>query len=507
VAKFVISHRSAGMKPDDRSASRAAMETVAGTLSESLNLRIPARSDSDAAGPPRRLHIDADPVALEGCRARWSPDVMVEPSLPRLPAVAFPDLLEPETIADTQAAVGIGAPLAITVLGEGAPLNGATVALMLASSNGAGPATRLSTTTDAAGHAAFAYDPAQWMPVLVIITPKDGFWSWWDNAPTNGKRIDIPALPKSGPIGWWGGLVGAGAWSPTRGAGIRIGVVDTGVGPHPYLSHVTSLGSMINGVYTSTPQAGLDIAEHGTHVCGIIGARPVEESGDFGGLAAGASVSVIRVFANEGSANQGDIADAIDILAREQHCDLINLSLGGTAPSQIELDAILAAAEQGALCIAASGNTGASALLYPAAYTEVAAVAAVAVVGASPANATPTLCMPAEPAKYAGPLYVASFSNNGAGVTCAAPGAGIISTVPAHGVVAAPYADLSGTSMATPMVSACLASILSHDQTYLSLPRGPERTRRASAVLLSTLQPLALSPLLVGHGLAHGAAS
>jgi hypothetical protein len=482
------------------------MEAVASSLSTTFHLRLAAIPDDEAASRPRRLHIDADPVALERLRATWSPDVLVEPEIPRLPAVAFPELLAPDTASVRPTVVGIGAALGITAIGDGRPLADASAVLLLSSLSGTGPGTRVVTTTDAAGHAAFAYDPSQWFAALVIVTPNDGFWSWWESAPVDGARIEIPALPKSGPAAWWGGLVGAGAYSPTRASGIRLGVIDTGVGPHPYLSHVTSLGSMLGGVYTSTPQAGLDSGEHGTHVCGILAARPIDESGDFGGLAAGASVSVIRVFPPDGSANQGDIADAIDMLAREHRVDLINLSLGGSAPSQIELDAIRAAAEQGALCIAAAGNTGGSSLLYPAAYPEVAAVAAVALVAASPTNATPTLCMPAQADKYAGNLYVGNFSNAGWGMTCAAPGVGIISTVPARGVVPAPYADLSGTSMATPMVSACLASALSHDQLYLSLPRGPERTRRASAVLLSTLQPLGLSPLLVGHGLTQGAA-
>jgi hypothetical protein len=504
VAKFIISHRSAGTRPDD-TAPRLAMEAVASALSAKFQLRFAARPDDEAAPGSRRLHLDADPVALERLRATWSPDVMVEPEIPRLPAVAFAQLLDPDTALAPPATVGIGTALGITAIGDGRPLADASAALLLTSLSGT-QSTRVTTTTDAAGHAAFAFDPSRWFPSLVIVTPKDGFWSWWEASPADGKRIEIPALPKSGPDSWWGGLVGAGSYSPTRASGIRIGVVDTGVGPHPYLSHVTNLGSMIGGVYTSTPQAGLDSGEHGTHVCGILAARPIDESGDFGGLAAGASVSVIRVFPPDGTANQGDIADAIEMLARDQRCDVINLSLGGSAPSQIELDAILAAAEQGALCIAAAGNTGGAALLYPAAYPEVAAVAAVALVAASPANATATLCMPAQADRYAGNLYVGNFSNGGWGMTCAAPGVGIISTVPARGVVPAPYADLSGTSMATPVVSACLASVLSQDKLYLSLPRGPERTRRASAVLLSTLQPLGLSPFMVGQGLAQGAA-
>src|SRR5207244_1868554 len=100
-----------------------------------------------------------------------------------------------------------------------------------------------------------------------------------------------------------------------------------------------------------------DVADHGTHIAGIIAAKPTSGSNDFGGICAGAEVFVARVYpgggpaGQEGTASNGDIASAIDALASTQHVDVMNLSLGGPAPSEIEADAIMSAIEAGVLVI------------------------------------------------------------------------------------------------------------------------------------------------------------
>jgi subtilisin family serine protease len=269
------------------------------------------------------------------------------------------------------------------------------------------------------------------------------------------------------------------------------------------VEHVTSIGAITGGQYD--PGAGQDVVGHGTHVSGIIGARPVEGSGDYCGIADGAEIICIRVFTREGETNQGDVAEAIDRLVLEHDVHLINLSLGGTQPSQIEQDALRTALIFGTLCIAASGNNFSQPVMYPGAYPEALAVSAVGRVGAYPPSSLEAHSCPTLPTQLdrIGPygLFVADFSNIGPQTSCTAPGVGIISTFPARPEVVAPYAAASGTSMAAPIVCASLATVLAQDANYHALPSRVERAQWASAVLLASLRPLGLSWVYVGGGL------
>jgi subtilisin family serine protease len=336
------------------------------------------------------------------------------------------------------------------------------------------------------------------------VLPRASYWGWVVANPANDQVVEIPALPKDGPLGWWAKAVGVTTYDPRRGAGTRIGVVDTGVGPHPYLSHVEGVGSQVNGVFTAGRKAALDVDEHGTHVSGILAARPVDESRDFAGLAPGASVFVVRVFPEGGGASQGDIAEAIDLLSVQHEVDLINLSLGSPSPSEIERDAIAHAAERGTLCVAAAGNSFGQPVFYPAAYEIVASVAAIGITGSCPNGSVASRSYPPlSPQGMAGNAYVANFCNAGPSLFCCAPGVGIISTAPARHVAPAPYIDLSGTSMAAPMACAALATQLAADAEYLAMPRNLARAQRASAVLNATLRRLGFPQALGGRGLSQ----
>jgi len=113
-------------------------------------------------------------------------------------------------------------------------------------------------------------------------------------------------------------------------------------------------------------------------------------------------------------------------------------------------------------------------------------------------------CAPQDPSLFTpGGLFVANFSNIGPELFCAAPGVGIISTVPATKDAPAPYADMSGTSMASPAACAALATLLGVDETYKQMPRSIERAQRASLVLISYLAPLGLTQASAGWGLSQ----
>jgi subtilisin family serine protease len=503
MARYLISNRLAGRT--DRKASRDSLNTVAASLSAFADVEPREEREAPPAEPHevrRTLYIDTDPKELQERAKDWSPDVMVEPALPRYLSYSSLGSLVSALAPQTTQAVpaGVARTLRVTVRGAGKWLPDALGLLVLASAidPGVRPGTRVQSTSDGNGTLAFQYNPKLWSPVLLILEPWQGYWGWWQASPQDGTTFDLPALPKSGPLGWWHQLVGLAQDAPGRGKGVRIGVVDSGVGPHPYLPAVNSLGAFTGGNFD--PGGGADVQVHGTHVAGIIGARPADGSGDYRGIADGADLLAVRVFPATGSADQGDTALAIDLLA-SQGADLINMSLGGPQYSEIENDAIVAAQERGTMCLAAAGNDFGGPVAFPAAYPQSVAVSAVGLLGASPDGTTAAHTMPSQADRYtAGGLFFPDFSNIGPKVACAAPGVGIISTVPRRPAVNAPYAALSGTSMATPVACASLATWLARDQTYLSSARGTERVARAAAILAATLVPVGLNPIYVGSG-------
>jgi subtilisin len=316
------------------------------------------------------------------------------------------------------------------------------------------------------------------------------------------------ALPRSGPLGWWHRAFGLTKYSEELGSGIRVGIIDTGIGTHPYLSHAKRAGAILNGKFDNAEHAADDVVEHGTHVAGIIGARPTDLK-DYAGVAPGAELVALRVYSRSDSpghetnpATNGDISQAIIRLARDEQCDIINLSSGGPLRSDIEIDRISAAFNAGTLMICAAGNGSGPPVQYPAAEPNVIGVSALGVHGGVPTAALDIFSSPATPDRYNGfGGFLAAFSSFGPEIKCIGPGVGIISTVPPRGERHPPYLAASGTSMAAPAIAGALAAILSRDPVYKSLPRNRERSLRAWKVLAQTLRSLGLGFPYQGFGL------
>lgn len=167
---------------------------------------------------------------------------------------------------------------------------------------------------------------------------------------------------------------------------------------------------------------------HGTHVAGTIAALSGNDTGVVGVHSASSlSLHIIKVFDNTGQwvPTASDLIDAVDrCVAAGSH--VISMSLGGGGVSVDERQAFEDAAAAGVVLVAAAGNSGNSSYSYPASYDSVISVAAI--------DSNQNL---------------ASFSQRNDQVELAAPGVAVRSTVPGNA-----YADYSGTSMATPHVSA-----------------------------------------------------
>lgn len=178
--------------------------------------------------------------------------------------------------------------------------------------------------------------------------------------------------------------------------------------------------------------------EHGTAVTGAAAATGNNGVG-IAGVNWGTKILPIQALADDGYGTSISIARAVRY-AIEQNADVISMSLGGTFPDSFLRGAITDALSAGIIVVAASGNSGCNCVSYPANYPEVVAVGALA-----PDN---------EPA---------SFSSYGANLDILAPGVGIYSTGWSASNPTSDYASfISGTSIATPMVSGAFATLLAH---------------------------------------------
>jgi subtilisin family serine protease len=153
------------------------------------------------------------------------------------------------------------------------------------------------------------------------------------------------------------------AWAKSTGAGVRIGIVDTGIDlTHEDLAgHIVESTSCIEtgGNHLKCSGSAQDQFGHGTHVAGIAAALKDNGKG-VAGVAPDAELVVARVF--EGAtASQEDVLAGIKWVV-EHGAKVVNLSLGGavfvvaaTFGSELS-DGVEYAWSHGAVPVLASGN-------------------------------------------------------------------------------------------------------------------------------------------------------
>jgi subtilisin family serine protease len=235
-------------------------------------------------------------------------------------------------------------------------------------------------------------------------------WAWSDGEIADQEPL---VLWRRSPLTTALGL--AEAHRAGRGAGTVVAVMDTGLDvDHPALAGaevrrgVDLVDDGAAGTGWSDPGPG-----HGTAVAALVHL-----------VAPDASLLPIRVLDQEGRGSLATLILGIE-LAIEAGVDVINLSLGTDAESEVLERVVEEAEEAGIVLVAAVGNRGADVEEYPARANEVVAVAAVD--GADTA---------------------APFTSDGDWIDLAAPGVDLL----------APAADgrwawWSGTSMAAPLVA------------------------------------------------------
>jgi serine protease AprX len=254
------------------------------------------------------------------------------------------------------------------------------------------------------------------------------------------------------------------------GSGVTVAVIDSGV------AHVPGLNGRIDAVYDAINNVSLPVAKsfdyfgHGTHVSSIIAGRNTATG--FSGMAPGARLISCRALDANGNGYTSDVIRALDWCVSQRvarNIRVVNLSLSHPPYESWKTDplcqAVQRATEAGILVVCSAGNWGA--------YGD-------ATIG-SPGNSPYALTVGAVNA-FGTPDRsddaVAAYSSRGPSLgdlvmkpDVVAPGNRILalaapgSTLRREpGAVArGPYVELSGTSMAAPVVAGIAALMLSHD--------------------------------------------
>ncbi len=262
------------------------------------------------------------------------------------------------------------------------------------------------------------------------------------------------------------------AWETTKGKGVVVAVIDTGVsaGEDGYFKLLQGYDFVDND---TTPD---DEQGHGSHVAGTIGQKSDNGIG-VAGVAPEVTILPVRVLDANGSGSNTWVANGI-IWAVDNGANIINLSLGSASNSEVVADACAYAYNRGVTVLAATGNDGFTDFIgYPAALDTTIAVGSVGQNN-----------------------DIAPYSNQGQQIDIVGPGgdqsmgeaAGVLQETRLNGQWG--YVFFQGTSMATPHAAGVAALVYANGTT------SPDEIRR---VLTSSAKDLGASgwDTVYGHGM------
>jgi len=314
--------------------------------------------------------------------------------------------------------------------------------------------------------------------------------------------------------------------STLKGAGVTIAIVDSGVALHPDIQTLTAavdftatgqltqgIGGLLGGPGQTDPANSVDPNGHGTHVAGImVGSGSHSPSGRMRGVAPEANLVSVRVLDGAGRGQSSDVIAGLDwILANkdEYGIRIVNLSLGHPVFEPADSDPLVQAVEAlwdaGVVVVCSAGNNGRDG------YVTV----------TSPCNSRKVITVGATNTKQTADISddtITTYSSRGptaldlvAKPDLVAPGNRIVSLrsagsqldllFPDRRIAANPlhpfvkeYYEMSGTSMASPIVAATAALMIEQDP---SLNPGTVKAR----LMASARKPATGDPLVTGAGL------
>lgn len=329
-------------------------------------------------------------------------------------------------------------------------------------------------------------------------------------------KINDPKMNRMWSLTGEKGISALEAWGTTRGQGVTVAVLDSGITAHPDLdanvlpgydfiaesafsndgngrdSDPTDAGNWTVDDQCFTGSKATPSDWHGTHVAGTIAAIANNNEG-IAGVAPEAKIVPVRVLGACGGFDS-DITDGIiwaaggsvrGVPANQHPAQVINMSIGseGTCTSPYR-QAIAQANKRGSIVVVAAGNNN-----FDASKSSPGNCEDVITVGATDKNGKRSY-----------------FSNYGSRVDVSAPGGdrrywggGILSTLNAGKIAPgkADYAEYQGTSMAAPHVAGIVALMKAVD---------PKLTyAQAKKVLQSTSQSVECDQSACGSGIVNAA--
>lgn len=285
--------------------------------------------------------------------------------------------------------------------------------------------------------------------------------------------------------------------SEYTGKDVTIGVIDTGVHPHPDLEgRITAFKDFIND-----RQEPYDDNGHGTHCAGDAAGNGQASDGKYKAPAPEANIVGVKALDKRGSGSLSTVIAGIDWCIQNQlkyNIRILSLSLGSPALESAEDDLVVKAVEQAwdcgmTVCVAA-GNSGPlpGTIGSPGISPKVITVGAV--------NDQNTIDRSDD--------VIADFSSRGPTIDnltkpdLVAPGVNIISLNAPNAYmnklnlgtkVDEPYVSLTGTSMATPICAGVVAQLLEKEPDLT-----PDQVKQR---LIEACETIGQSPNTEGNGL------
>ena len=278
------------------------------------------------------------------------------------------------------------------------------------------------------------------------------------------------------------------------GSNVGVAILDTGVAAHADLGASIVQYSFLSGAYpvpdivdgeisVLNDDARQDLFGHGTHVAGIVTGSGQNSGHSYEGTSLNATVLSLQVLDENGGGSMSDVMAALDwllVYGGYFDIDVVNLSLGKSISESNTTDPLVIAVEKlwdaGMVVVVAAGNNGNSGSMT---ITSPGNSRKVITVGSLTDNNT---------GNNGSDDYVSSFSSMGPTIgdlvlkpDLVAPGNRVVATVDSGTTLGGMlpdrirncngsgcsgiYLEMSGTSMATPLVSAAVALMLEKDPT------------------------------------------